>query len=349
MINLKSPKIYPYLILSATVAILAIGLIIGITGRTVGKIRQRSAPSNPPEFIWGVQTQADALGRVHPSIWNQQLVLAEDLGADWVKMSYNPAFSESLATHQSLFESAWDHGLNVALVIQPENSDKLTYDEGFNYTKSIASAFKGEIGFYELDLTNNNVLKNPNTTGEGLWEYDKDKFEALKNWLSGAIKAINQNDPQAQVFLLLDNQKIGLVNLLIKDGVKFDGIDWIWSSKNKPIDKTWLTDNRTVFDAITAFEKPVILTYKNDSNDQLAGAEQEAKMIQTTDFSFKNRDKIRGFFSLSLIDTPYTGEKSFYGLVSAQKQPSGTYLPGAKRPIFEVLKAKISSLNSTNN
>lgn len=327
------------------IGILVLVLIAGV-GIWLG-VRAGSGKSINPfakDFLWGVVTRPSGLGRYHISVWNKQLDTAEKLGVDYLRITWDAGAPDAVKFHKGVFEAVWGKGMEVFLVVEPVNFDKLTNpeQEGYDLASNISKNFKGKIKYYQLlNEVASTVLIGGQYSGENRSDYNSAKYQKAKKWITGASRAIRENDSSAKIVLTDQWTHYAFFDMLKEDGVDYDYLGWNWFSDMGFLGDKTVKDGTLLFDKLKSFDKPIILTEVNYRPNNITGQPEDKQadfIARMANWAWENNNDIKGFFVHELTDITNTPKKKveYYGIVNAQKTETGAYIPGDPKKAYYI-------------
>lgn len=304
------------------------------------------------EFQWGVTMRPASLGNYHPSIWKKQVALAKQLNVGYVRVGwdYNDKVN-AMKINDGIIKIIEDAGIKPVLVIEqdPATITEDNYQEGYNNGYDIASHFKGRIKLYQMANEGSaQVLEGHTANGQEESHYNINEYNKLLSYLKGLSDGISKADPIAKKIVSMVYTHYVYLDWLKRDGLKYDyiGIDWYdWMGK---FEEKKLETGQLLFDKLKGYKKPMVFAEINhlpevDPNNNnlktVVDEDKQASFIsEEANWAWKNRKFIKGFYVLELIDNVNTKYPEYFGIVKAEKNSSGVYLPGELRKAYGVYR-----------
>jgi len=308
--------------------------------------RQVTAENYQEPFMWGVNVNPSALRKYDPAGWNLQMKRVAELGAGWIRLSFDNDAPDRFAIYDEMIDAANTRNINVYLGLgstKPIETIGNTYQDGYNVGNEVSAHYKGKIKYYQLmSEQGSGALRGGGYSGENESDYDADKYNKAKEWMRGASTAIRKNDPNAYIVITDQWLRTAYFGMLIRDKVDFDIIGWDWFGDMGLMGDRELADGTLLVDKLRSFNKPLILAEVNDRPDPKKGmneAKQSAFIKQMADWAY-NSDYIKGFFVHELVDLRPANDSpgDFYGLIKFKKASDGGYTFGEKKAAFDTYK-----------
>lgn len=279
---------------------------------SVDSTKNSSGSSN--EFMWGVDVNPSAIGNYNLETWTYQLAYVNLLGTKWIRLAFDNDPSNKFTIFDEMINAANTAGINVYLGLgstKPILDIKDTYKDGNNVGKEIASRYKGKIKYYQLmSEQGSTALKGASYSGEKESDYDKAKYEKVRQWMKGASDAIRKVDPNAKLVITDQWTHTAYLDMLARDKVDYDIIGWDWYSGMGPMGERKLADGTLLVDKLKSFNKPIILAEVNFTPDVKTGTTQQAQsdFIKSMAEWAYNSGYIKGFFVFKLVDYKPTAD-----------------------------------------
>jgi hypothetical protein len=344
---------WPYVVL---VLVIALGAYAGyyFAGSTIKTLVKGE------EFAWGVTMRPNALAKYTPKSWDAQLVNVKDLGTKYTRFAWEHDAKPSPEKFtDGLIDKNEKLGLETYLIIEsdkPVSSLADPYQSGYDLSFKIATEFKGRIKYYQLlNEGSAEILINGTANGQEAGHYNAAAYTKLFNYMKGMSDGISKGDPSAKKVVTMVYTHYVYLDWLKRDNLDYDviGIDWYdWMGKfedKKLVDGTLLYDKLKSYNKTLFFAEINALPGVDPVNSKLKTVVDEprqAKFIsEEATWAWQNRQFIKGFFVLELVDNINTKYPEYFGLVKAEKNAKGVYMPGTKREAFEAYKAVISKYN----
>ena len=278
-----------------------------------GKAKPTSSPSTSDstdnsEFMWGVDVNPSAIGNYNLETWNKQLYYVSLLNTNWIRLAFDNDPANKFTIFDEMIGAANTAGINVYLGIgstKPILDIKDTYQDGNTVGKEIATHYKGKIKYYQLmSEQGSTALKGSSYSGEKESDYDKAKYEKVREWMKGASAAIRKVDPNAKLIITDQWTHTAYFDMLARDKVDFDIIGWDWYSGMGPMGERKLADGTLLVDKLKSFNKPIILAEVNFTPDVKTGTGQQAQsdFIKSMAEWAYNSGYIKGFIVFKLVD-----------------------------------------------
>ena len=301
------------------------------------------------EFMWGVNLNPSSARKYNIETWNAELAYVTALGAKWIRLPFDNEPANKFTIFDEMIGAANTAGINVYLGIgssEPILSINDTYKDGEKVATEIASHYKGKIKYYQLmSEQGSTALKGSSYSGEKESDYDKAKYEKVREWMKGASAAIRKIDPEAKLVITDQWTHTAYFDMLTRDKVDFDVIGWNWFGDMGMMGERKLKDGTKLIDKLKSFNKPVILAeinYRPDKNGM--NEKKQADYIKKMAEWAYNSGVIRGFLVHEMFDLAPLGDRKadYYGLVKFEKAPDGGYTFGDPREAFTVYKEIIA-------
>jgi len=260
------------------------------------------------EFMWGVDVNPSSIGNYNLETWNQQLYYVTLLKTKWIRLAFDNDPANKFTIFDEMIEAANAKGIDVFLGIgstKPILDIKDTYKDGNTVGKEIATHYKGKIKYYQLmSEQGSTALKGPSYNGENESDYDKAKYEKVRQWMKGASDAIRKADSNAKLVITDQWTHTAYLDMLARDKVDYDIIGWDWYSGMGPMGERKLADGTLLVDKLKSFNKPIILAEVNFTPDVKTGTGQQAQsdFIKGIAEWAYNSGYIKGFFVFKLVD-----------------------------------------------
>ena len=335
--------------------IVFLALIVGLVGgyfgwryyvnwsSTAGHSQKTITSENYQEpFMWGVNVNPSALRKYSLESWNKQLKYVNQLGASWIRLSFDNEPSNKFEIYDEMIKAAEERQINIFLGLgssKPIETIDNTYNDGYNIADEISKHYKGKIKYYQLMSEQGSGASNQNVSGEKESDYDPQKYEKVREWMKGASTAIRKNDQAAYIVITDQWLHTAYFEMLIRDKIDFDIIGWDWFGDMGLMEDKKLEDGTLLIDKIKSFKKPIILAEVNGRPDPKKGMNEQKQsdfIKQMADWAY-NSGFIKGFFVHELVDLRPTEDKpqgDFYGLMEFKKSSDGGYTFGDKRMAF---------------
>lgn len=346
-----------------TYLILAIVVVLGIFGGIYIANKNGAnieIPTKKSSFAWGVTMRPNALARYTAKSWAEQTALARELGAKYARIAWqydakpNP---EKFA--DSLIDENETKGLGTYMIIEsdkPISTLNDPYQSGYDVAFKIATQFKGRIKYYQLlNEGSAEILINHTANGQEAGHYNAAQYAKLLSYMKGMSAGITKADPEAKKVVTMVYTHYVYLDWLKRDNLDYDiiGIDWYdWMGKFE--DKK-LENGKTLFDQLKSYNKDLIFAEINSLpgvdpvNSKLktvVDQDKQANFIsEEATWAWQNKNSVKGFFVLELLDNINTKDPEYFGLVTGAKDSDGKLVPGVKRKAFDAYKAIITKYN----
>ena len=267
-----------------------------------------SKSTSTSEFMWGVDVNPAAIGNYNLETWNLQLYYVSALNTNWIRLAFDNDPANKFTIFDEMIEAANAKGIDVFLGIgstKPILDIKDTYKDGNTVGKEIATHYKGKIKYYQLmSEQGSTALKGSSYSGEKESDYDKAKYEKVREWMKGASAAIRKVDPNAKLVITDQWTHTAYLDMLARDKVDYDIIGWDWYSGMGPMGERKLANGTLLVDKLKSFNKPIILAEVNFTPDPKTGQSQQdqSDFIKTTAEWAYNSGYIKGFYVFKLVD-----------------------------------------------
>jgi len=302
-------------------------------------------------FMWAVDVKPAPLANYHISLWKKQMNYVNELGAKWIRLSFDNEPANKFKIFDQMINSANDKGINVFLglgstkdVLSIDN----TYQDGYQVADEISAHYKGKIKYYQLmSEQGSGASKGWQYSGENESDYVPENYNKIKDWMRGASEAIRKNDPDAYIVITDQWLHTAYIQMLIRDKIDFDIIGWDWYGEMTLMGEKKMADGTLLVDRLKSFDKPIILAEVNFSADTKKGMDEakQADFIKSMGEWAYNSGYIKGFVFFELVDTKPTKDKPQgfpYGLIKFKMKSNGTYTFGDKRLVFDTYKEIIA-------
>jgi len=325
------------------------GKIMPSSSPTPSASTSGSASSNSIEFMWGVNLNPSAVRKYNIETWTAELGYVTALGAKWIRLAFDNEPADKFTIFDEMIGAANTAGINVYLGIgssKPILSIDNTYKDGEKVATEVASHYKGKIKYYQLmSEQGSTALKGASYSGEKESDYDKAKYEKVREWMKGASAAIRKIDPNAKLVISDQWTHTAYFDMLTRDKVDFDIIGWNWFSDMGMMGEKKLKDGTLLIDKLKSFNKPIILAeinYRPDKNGM--NEKKQADYIKKMAEWAHNSEAVRGFYVHEMFDLAPLGDRQadYYGLVKFEKAPDGGYKFDDPREAFTVYQSIIS-------
>lgn len=321
--------------------------------------KNKDLKSYSEPFQWGVTMRPNALGNYQPEIWQRQIKRATALGVGWARIGWDYENADPFKRNDDVINALTNNGIQTLLVIEqdPKQEGKVdNYKDGYDDGFKIAGHYKGKIKFYQMiNEGGATSIKAPTMSGQTADQYDDEKYKNVTEYLKGLSDGIAKADPDAWRIVSISFTHTGFIDRLISDNIKFDmiGIDWYdWMG---PINEKKMDDGQMFTDKLKSYNKPLSFmevnavpsgVTKNSKSKKIVDENAQSDMIsQTGQWACANRDYVKGFYVLELIDNANNPNDNaeYFGIISAEKATGGTYIPGEPRKAYNTYQNLIKS------
>lgn len=343
---------------------LAFFLICYSTGLIIGLgFFSKTQPAAEP-FVWGVNMGAFALNDLNdpyqPANVDKQIALLKELGVNAVRLNIE-VDKQSLPprprdeTNDDVIARLTKAGLKILLIVEDpfpgdslfklgkqfnDNAESIR-QAGWAWGYKIAARYQGKIYAYQLANEVSGMTLKERHSGRLFSDYDKEKYQLLKEWLIGLAKGIQDGDAQAKRVITAHWVATAIIDQLIADQVPFEVIGWNWFSDmgEDPIHKT-LADG-TILDVVGHFAslgKQFWFTELNRSHGSQGpnGELGQSSYLKKAVSHIKQSSAVSGIFVYTLVDDPaarLTQDQS-WGLVKVSKGLDGQYTISGRKLAF---------------
>ena len=292
-----------------------------------------SSPDYSGGFQWGVTMRPNAIGSYTPAYWQAQIEKAKELGVNYARVNWDYNVGNTFSYTDKIIGKLKDSGIEPYLIIEhnPKDGYNNLYQNGYDDGNSIASYYKGKISFYQMDNeVGAQAIKDPTFSGVNEWDFDDGKYQKVKEYMRGLSDGISAADSSATKMVTISWMHTGFLDKLQNDGIAYDmiGIDWYDWMGNFFTRK--ISNNRTLFQKLKSFGKPLIFAEINslpqkdpDTNQKTVVDEaHQADFIRThAELAWQNRRWVKGFYVLELVDNILIDPKylEYYGLLKVPK------------------------------
>lgn len=344
--------------------VLLLALILGGTGgyfaykylanrsaqnKSSSEANAKSLASYNEPFQWGVTMRPSALGNYQPEIWRKQLKKAYSLGTHWARVSWDYENPEPFTRNDDVLKIMEDYEIQPVMIIEQNPKDKNgdNYKDGYDDGFTIASHYKGKVRYYQMANEGGaETIKEPTLNGQDESQYDEEKYKNLKDYLKGLSEGIAKADPEAWRIVSSAYTHTGYLDKLTKDKIGFDmiGIDWYdWMG---PVGEKKMDDGQLFIDKLKSYNKPLTFmevnavpkgATKNSKSKKIVDEDKQSDFIaETAKWAWENKDYVKGFFVLELIDNVNNDSDNaeYFGIVAATKSSSGSGIPGEPRKAY---------------
>jgi hypothetical protein len=323
-----------------------------------------------PDTIWGVNGHPFSQSPYYDISIGEQLDLVSELGVGWYRVDLSSeAFTAETGRLDELLAESLHRGIRIlpVLVSSPSGrSLKATpqqiHDAAFTFGRTVADRYRGRITHWELD----NELDTASMIGEGekmrnesLWywgapdgsepgHYQDLRYLRAKAEIQGFYDGIKSADPGA--LTIVDTSgwlHYGFVERLVnEDHVPFDVLAWHWYSEMGDI--THVEGKLNLVEKLKTYGKPLWITEVNRRDGSSGGHEAElAHYMKTSVNALGANRSIGAVFEYELLDEPYVGDDTRYGLLSVARDTSGRWRVTGKKEAFYAFRSVV--LNSSAN
>ena len=300
-------------------------------------------------FMWGVNVNPSAVGNYNEDTWATQMAFVKNLGAQWIRLSFDNEPSNKFAIFDDMISYAQGQGIKVYLGLgstKPILTIDDTYKDGYQVGHEIAIHYKGKIQYYQLmSEQGSTALKGSSYSGESESDYDLEKYTKVREWMKGASAAIRKVDPNAYLVITDQWTHYAYIQMLLRDKVDFDIIGWNWFGDMGMMGERKLTDGTLLIDKLKSFNKPIILSEVNyrPGKNGMDEAKQSDFIKKMADWAY-NSNVIKGFIVHELVDLAPVGSRKadYYGLIKFKTSQSGGYKFGDAKQAFLTYKEIIS-------
>lgn len=330
-------KIWLYLVLIVVVILGGLFIYLTLTSRAI-----------LPKFMWGVTANPDSVRKYSSKSWKQEMTYITKLGVGWVRVGYDNSVAGRAAKYDNIVTAANENKVNVILQIdstKPISQIDNPYADGQKVGTEVATAFKGRVHYYQiLNELGGTALKSGNMSGEKESDFDSIKYQKIRDWVDGATTAIKGIDPSAKTIITFHWTHYAMLDMLVRDNVKYDILGWDWYSDMGLMQDKKIADGTLLIDKLKSYNKPIILAEVNYQPKNPGSATDEAgqvKFIQQMADWARSTEAIKGFFVQELADAaPFGTQKaSYFGLVKVKPIPdSSSYDFGDLKPAFMAYK-----------
>jgi hypothetical protein len=309
-----------------------------------------SASAAPKGLTWGVNGHPLAS---YPGIpLETQLEHIRELGLTSYRVDIGS--TERLLDLQHLVREAKARGITVLPVITPgfemdKEDNEVLEKKAYGLAFALVSSFKGEIPVWELgnEMENYAIIQPCEMQDDGkqyscsygpaggvsVNEYFGPRWAKVSAVLKGLTRGARAADPNVK--RAVGTAGWGHVGAFAR--MKADGIEWdisVWHMYGQ--DPEW------AFKELVKYQRPIWVTEFNNPNGSKDGKEAQAKgltraMSQLEDL--QSSYPVEAAHIYELMDEPYWEDyEAHMGLVEVQKDASGEWSPGARKPAFDAVK-----------
>ena len=319
-------------------------------GANQAQARSKNLANYTEPFQWGVTMGPSDLGNYQPEIWRKQIKVVKNLGAGWIRLRWDSQNADPFTRNDDEISYLTQYGLQTLLIIEQDprkNYNVDNYKDGFNDGYSIASHYKDKIKFYQLiNEGGAQSLREPTMNGQDASQYDETKYVKVSAYLRGLSEGIAKADPSAWRIVSLSYTHTGYLDKLINDKIDFDMIGLDWYDWMGPIQDKKMDSGGMFTDKLKSYQKPLIFTEvnavphgatKNSQAKTIVDENQQSQTIsQTADWAWANKDYVKGFYVLSLLDgiNNPNANVEYYGIVKGVRNSTGVGVPGDPRKSF---------------
>jgi len=308
-------------------------------------------------FQWGATIRPSGLVGFNKDNWQLQLDKAKELGIGWARLNWDYADVAPFRRNAAIINQAKDNGIQVVLVIEHNPRDGVgdMYGDGLADGKKIGSAFGGQIDYYQLANEGGaQALKVPTLMGIELSDYDEVEYARVRDYIRGVSEGLSQTDPGSIKIVNTSWTHVGFIKKLVNDDVDFNmiGIDWYdwmgYFEKRR-------VNGISLYDKLRSFGKPLTFMEVNITPTSeepgssvktvIDEGHQSEFIMHTARWAWQNRDYVKGFYVLELIDNVNNNNKNkeYYGIIRGEKE-DGKGVIGKPREAFYALKDYIAGL-----
>lgn len=346
------------------IVVLILGALVGIIGQKFFSKKTVSGGSppattvplpDPNAFQWGVNTGPNAIGDYTPANWQEQITVLKKLGVKWVRFAWEyQAGNKVYIRENEVLQALWDNGMNVILVLEPTGDWEHgmdTYQNGYDTASQVSAYYKGKITYYQI-LNEGAAMISKSATNNGFQEsdYDPAKYAKVKKYLQGASKGIAEGDPDAKTIVTTVGTHTAYIDMIIRDGIKFDIIGLDWYSWSGPFATKKGVGGRLVADIYKSYGKPFVFaevnaTPANGDQTNVNEDSQSSFISETAEYAYAHKDWIRGFYAYALFDAsanPKIQDPINFGIYKSILKADKTSTPTEPKKAFAAYQAIIA-------
>lgn len=318
-------------------------------------------PAQGRTFIWGVNMGAFGLNNLadpyQPDNVDRQIELLKQLGVKAVRLNLEidknlPSPSPRDQVNDDVINRLYQAGLKILLIVEDPFQDFFRFanqQNGWAWGYRIASRYQGKVYAYQLANEVSGMVIKPNHSGRTMTDYDRQKYQSLKNWLTGLATGIGDADPGVRRVVTAHWVATAIIDQLITDGVPFEVVGWNWFSDmgNDPLNKTF--EDGTIINLPEHFGstgKEFWFTELNRSHGSVgnSGESQQADYLKLAIDNIKQSARVGGIFVYTLADEPLAPkiDDRHWGLVTVNQNTAGRLVFGDLKLAFIKYQAIIS-------
>lgn len=310
---------------------------------------------------WGVNGHPFTQSPYFDVSIDDQLSLLTELGAGWYRVDLEAnGFRAETARVDELVAKAAQRGIHVlpVLLSAPScRSEGATPAEirqsAFDFGKAVATRYRGKVTHWELENELDIVAmvrKGETTRDHRLWNWDGDpegasandyeetRYQRARAEIAGLYAGIKEADPSAETIVDTSGWlHTGFIERLVaEDHVPFDILAWHWYSEMGSI--TAVDGSIDLLAKLVAYGKPVWITETSRRSGSGGGKEAELAQYVSSDVAAMGRNpRIGAVMVYELLDEPYPGDDTRYGLVSIAQDGQHRWVIGQRKAAFTAL------------
>lgn len=311
---------------------------------------QSSEPAPPPPAPrypkhYGVNIRIYGMNKAYAPYNRDNLIAQLNWALQLGAVDVRSNAEDNLKDTDDFVNLAIERGLNPMLIIEPFLNDffnQATYNQGYNYAKTIAQRYRGKVRYYQLGNEASGVAIKPTFPGNKKTDYDEGKYAIMMPWLKGLSEGVRDADPVAYRMISANWLGVGVMDRLVEDNVQFDLIGWNWySDMGTDLIKEVDGQEFSIPEYLKKYTKEFWVVELNRQGGTLDGNEQaQADYLKTFITNAVSHNNLGGVFVFPLTDLcPDIGHSlGHMGIIRLQKFADQSCAENGKKPAFDVIK-----------